>query len=418
MAVTFTIDQRVIENFADISLIEKVIHKDDLSLASGYSGLILFFSQLQKTEDIAHSDEVIHHYVLRLRDIIQREGIVNLSLYSGATGIAFALQQASCEGLKYQGMLDSLHQFLLTHINSCYLDPLEENLRNKSPSFAAVYDVIQGLCGIGRYMIEYLYISGFEEIVRRIARAFVGLSQPLQGDKYNIPGWFMRPEDRLNAKNRRLHPRGTFNLGLAHGVTGVLAFLSIAWIRGIREAGQRESMVRIATWTREKSFQSPKGIVWPYIVGFEEEVEKTCIKQQQARDAWCYGAPGISRTLFLTGEALNDVEMQSFAKSAFQDIFLRSRLEWHLPGPTLCHGIAGLLLITKSMKEESYAKELEEILLTSYQEKSVWGFKDVEPSENGYSEVDKPGFLEGALGVWLALLINDRKWALPLIIDA
>lgn len=400
---------------------------NDLSLSNGYPSLLILFSTLEKLGLVASSDNIAHSYVVKIKEAVEAEGLFNLSLYGGVSGLCFALQEASFEGTRYQRMLGALNEVLLGRIDREYLEPLKYNLRNQLPSSPRLYDPIQGISGIGRYALENLTLPSFKELAENIAKASVALSLPLVYKGQATAGWFLSPNDPLNARNRAANPKGNFNLGLAHGVTGILAFLAIAWLRGVQVEGQKEAMLAIANWIRSKSYLHEGVIGWPYTVSWEEEIEGAPVSVKGSKEAWCYGVPGIARTLFLTGKALGDEEMKEFAMKAFRGVFSRRGEEWGLPGPTLCHGISGLLLITHMMSKEAggedlavRVEELKEILLSYYNPEAPWGFKDVEFTRKGKRcEVNKPGFLEGSAGIVLTLLTLSQempKWHLPLLI--
>ncbi len=399
--------------FVDLEKARKSPDWSDQSLANGYPSLILLLSQLSVDGLTQSTDQMIHECVLRLKLSIERQGILNLSLFGGATGIAFALSKT-----KYRKMLDSVHRHILENLDQLYLAKIKKNLLNKQSSFAKLYDPILGVCGIGRYLLEHLALPQFEAYARQITKILIELTNPIEKHGTIVPGWYMPPDDPLNKFKSNNNAHGNFNLGLAHGITGILSYLTISLARGIEVEGQRDAITRIAHWVQSKAQSSSKGIVWPYSVSFAEEVTKPDSLQEGSRDAWCYGSPGICRTLFLAGAAINDIKLQKIAQKTFQDVFLRSHEEWQLPGPTLCHGIAGLLLITEAMNDDIHAQKLRKLLLTYLNPDSKWGFKDAVPIQgNKFNWVDNPGFLEGAAGVWLTLISQSRDWALPLMID-
>lgn len=400
----------------------------DLALANGYPSLLLFFSYLEQKGFLEKKEvSIVHSYVLKIKEAIETEGIQSLSLFSGVAGVCFALKEASIEGARYQRMLTTLHTHLLNRVTSSYLEPIEQNICLNRPSSSRLYDPIQGISGIGRYALENLSDPRFFQLAESIVKTLVRISQPLFIDDRWIPGWLASPSDPTNASRRKENFKGNFNLGLAHGVTGILAFLSVASLKGIEIEGQKEAIARIGEWICEKSFVNNGMVQWPYTISWEEEVEKRTGSYTPSRDAWCYGAPGIARTLFLAGKAIDNKKLQNFSSSAFESIFSRTREEWNIPGPTLCHGVAGLLLITNEMaKEAGHEKlftqvdSLKEMLLTYYNLAAPFGFKDIEPCRSGIStEVSKVGFLEGSVGIFLTLLsLSDTKmnWHLPLLI--
>lgn len=394
---------------------------NDLSLASGYPGLLLFFATLK--DEFQNSDAIAHQYVLKIKDTLENEGCTNFSLFSGISGVCFSLEQISCLGTRYRPMINSLDKYLLDNIKKEYLDPIQNNITHNQPTFIHLYDPIQGICGIGRYVLEFSSKPHFSELTQTILEILIKLCHPLKLEKKNIHGWYVSPHDPLKSEENS-HSKGSFNLGLAHGVTGILAFLAIAKLRGFEVEGQKEIIDQIATWICEQSIQVNENIQWPYEVAVDNEQTIA-----PSKDAWCYGVPGIARTLFLAGKALGNQGLKDFAIKAFKGIFARAQDEWGLPGPNLCHGIAGLLLITHLMAQEeegvdlsSKVEELEQILLSFYIPNSPFGFKDPEPCQSGkFVQIDRIGFLEGSIGILLTLnaLANPKsQFHLPLMIHA
>ncbi len=405
---------------------DKVSHGwKDLSLANGYPSLLLLFGVLQK--EMLIKDDIAYRYVLKIKEIIETEGISDLSIFNGVAGISFALNQASCEGKRYCRMLDVLHIVLIDGLKKKYLDPIRKKIKKRLPIPSYLYDSILGVCGIGRYCLEHLSLPCFRELVENIAKVLVEMCKPIDIHGHKVPGWYISADDPLNALSKSKNVQGNFNLGLAHGITGILAFLSIATLRGIMIEGQKKTINLIVKWIRSKSFLLNSAIRWPYCISFEEEIQNIKKQKVEAKDAWCYGVPGIARTLFLAGKALCDEDLKKFAIKTFRGIFLRSKQEWNLLGPGLCHGVAGLLLITKEMSKEkecadliSDVEKLHKYLLSFYDPKRFFGFKAIEQIEPGkYVEIDKIGFLEGSAGILLTLLSiseHNSEWHLPLLI--
>lgn len=368
---------------------------DKLSLADGLPGILSLFAALQ------NCDEIVHRYVLKIKQILEGEGLpYSLSLTGGLAGLCYAIHLASQEGKRYQRMHQTLHQLLIKGLDRVYISPLWANIRTRTPSSAALYDAIQGLSGAGRYILE----AGDSETIQNILKVLIAFTHPLE---HGVPGW-------LNIEGETPH----YNLGLSHGIPGVLSLLSIAALKGIEIEGQREAIATVADWIRQFPIIEENTMRWPYHVSLEEEREKRALPQSY-RDAWCYGAPGVSRALFLAGKALGNAQLKAFAMRSFSDIFKRTRAQWNLPGPTICHGIAGLLLTANAMAGEQegeallpHAASLLNRLMAHYHPEYPFGFKDVE----GSVELDKPGLIEGAAGCFLALQNPPPKYLLPFFI--
>ena len=402
----------------------------DLSLGTGYPGILLLCTLLEKLG--LCSEGIAHRYVLEIKTVLENHGINSYSLYSGLTGLCYAIEMASFEKTRYQSFLQTLQSLLLNKVEEAYLIPLSNNIKQKIPSSPSLYDPISGVCGIGRYALENLSIPSFHKLSEKITNILIQFSLPILVKSHLVPGWYLPASDHLNeVKFKKNHPNGNFNLGLAHGVTGILAFLSTAYLKGIRMEGHREAIERLATWIRSKSFSYQGGTCWPYAISWEEEVEGKPIEPKLIKAGWCYGVPGIARTLFLAGKALKDIELKEFATRSMVELLSKPAKEWRLPGPGLCHGIAGLLAITQAMSDENEGKELQpkvlelkEMLINQYDPETPWGFADldfVSTPDHGYhlTKMNKVGLLEGATGVLLTLLSPYEKtfnWQLPLMI--
>jgi lantibiotic biosynthesis protein len=402
-------------------------HWNEMSLSDGYPGILLLFSTLSQLGDnFKWAEEIEHSYVIKIKTILESQGVRSLSLFSGLAGICFAIHYASHAGTRYQKMLNTLNSTLIAQAENFYLRKLEENYKLSHPSPSHLYDLIQGICGIGRYALEHLHQPVFQAFLEKIIISLICLCQPIHIDETLVPGWYVSSDDNLNKIIPNLK-NGNFNLGLSHGVTGILAFLSIARLKGILVEGQKELILTLSQWLKSKAFVYNQVVYWPPTISWNEETNnQSLLFTQNINDSWCYGTPGISRTLFLAGKALEDDKLIEFASNAFEKIFLKSEKERNLPGPALCHGNAGLLLITLEMSKnkkdqfDPYIKPLFQNTLNSYAQENLFGFSDLEMNTTQqYVRVHKPGFLEGSSGILLALLSTQSKefnWHLPMLI--
>lgn len=401
---------------------------NDVALGGGYAGLLLFFSVLQQKGLLeTRQEHLIHRFVLKIKEIVEAHGLKSLSLFSGVTGICFSMQQASLGGTRYQSMIKSLQEFLFNNIETVYFTPLREDIKQGRSSASTLHDVVQGLSGIGRYALENLSDPRFYELAEKIIVHLIARIQPFLLNGYKIPGWYLSENDPIHLGSQG-PIRLNFNLGLAHGVTGILALFSLASLKGLEVNGQLEAIRLIADWIRSKSFVKDGVTQWSDAVTWEEEVGKIPQrKEARRRPAWCYGSLGISRSLFLAAKALGDQELRSFALTAFRQIFSGKQTDWEIVSPSLCHGMAGFLLITHEMAQEEGGEDLsvkvdmlKQSLLNFYNTDFPFGFKSVQYTKKGIAvQVNDPGFLEGTAGILLTLLhlsSSNNTWHLPLLI--
>ena len=216
---------------------------------------------------------------------------------------------------------------------------------------------------------------------------------------------FIPPEWQPTERHLEQNPDGATDCGLAHGVPGPLAFLALARMHGVERPGLGEAIRRLADWIVAQQYEDGWGINWPYTVA-PDGVEPPPVGTTRA--AWCYGSPGVAPALWLAGDALQDSDLQSVAIKAMHAVRRRPVEARGIPGPILCHGVAGLLQVVlrfaNNTSQEYFAEmaaELTEQLLDLFEPDSLSGFRDVEPDGR---KVDNPGLLEGAAGAALTLL--------------
>ncbi|GHE15468.1 lanthionine synthetase C family protein [Streptomyces alanosinicus] len=188
--------------------------------------------------------------------------------------------------------------------------------------------------------------------------------------------------ERLTAVLTELGPRvGELpreSAGMAHGPAGPLALLSLAWSAGIEVLGQVTAIHRAVERILELRRDDAWGPDW------------------RVPASWCHGSPGIARALWLAGTALDDARLRELAGETVLAALRRPPALRRIDGRVgLCHGLAGLLLITLRFAQDTAdpafrpaAHDVAGRLLDRY----------------SASEPTTPGLLDGAAGVLLAVL--------------
>ncbi len=397
-------------------------HWNDLSIAGGYPGVLSLFITLDQNFPNDNWDLIVHDYIIAIKKSIESKGITSLSLFGGLTGVCFFIKKASKEGKRYTKILDKLNIYLIKKLQSTYFDPLEYYLKNAKPIPPHLYEAIQGLSGIGIF-----YLSSFD-VIKKIIKLLIRITYPIRIKNKRVPGWYISNELLVFKEEKLQFPNGIFNLGLSHGIPGVLAFLSIAMIYGLDMPGQKEAIQTIAKWLKNKRKTTSNRFFWDARISFEEEISQIKPKSFKSKDAWCYGTAGVARALYLAGYALKDRDLQKFALESFISIFNSQIDEWNLLGPSFCHGISGLLMIThlmardtKSYFLQSQVDRLTNILLSYYDTSFPFGFKHFELMKTkGFATINRADLLEGASGILLSLFSLNAKhysWHLPFLID-
>lgn len=408
---------------------------DDLSLGQGYPSFVLFYNELHQQFPEKGWDMVTHDYIIRIKAAIERTKISDFSLYSGLAGICFAVFLASQQRTRYQNLLNQLDLLLIKSIEKFHLRALKEDIERGVPSAVADYDLIQGIVGIGVYYLHNLDQNAIHASFNDLIQILIKRTEPIQVKGIEVPGWYIPYEGQFIEEDKQHYPEGNFNIGVAHGVPGILALLSLAMIKGIVLPGQREAILRIADWIRAKAVNIKGRLYWPERVAWNDEIHQINQIRFLQRMGWCYGKPGILRSLYLASLALHDTGLGEYVHLNYRHIFELNEDDWYLPSPMFCHGLAGLYTITKHMARDfqdaqlwGQATKLKEKICHFYHPEHPLGFRDVEPVRAKREERipheccrHKSGFLEGAAGTALTLLdgLSPAKshWEGPFLIS-
>ncbi len=93
---------------------------------------------------------------------------------------------------------------------------------------------------------------------------------------------------------------------------------------------------------------------WPDIIPLQaSRAAKDWRALHGTRTAWCDGTPGVARSLWLAGQALEDDNLCQEAVKAIECSLRRPVRLRQINSPTLCHGVAGLLQICLRFAHES-----------------------------------------------------------------
>lgn len=368
--------QAIRESPAQSSFADSVTWRSH-ELASGHPGLAILFAVCAA----AFPDEdwdVAAQAHLEVAVEAVRERDLPPSLFQGLAGLSFAALILGSVGA-FEEELQAQTKAAAEHLAA-------------SGAGVAVrdFDVVSGIAGIGASLLEH----GDPVPV-------LGTLVHLARTDGAIPAWHTPPQ-LLDEYERDLYPSGYLNCGLAHGIPGPLALLSLAHQSGVRVDGAPEAIERIAAWIAGQILEDEWGLTWPAGVSLGPE------KPEPARSAWCYGPPGVARSLWLAGEALSDSSYRDLALEAMAAVYRRPVAERRIDSPTFCHGVAGLLQITLRFAHDTglpffreAAAEVAGQLIDAYDPDSLLGYRDLEPGDR---LVDRASLLSGAAGVALVLL--------------
>jgi hypothetical protein len=308
------------------------------------------------------------------------------SLYGGLAGVGWALAhlQSGLPGLDGEDDLTEIDAVLREH-----LDQLP---------WAEEYDLINGLVGFGVYALERLpqpaAVGCLERVIDRLGETAERLPEGTR--------WWTNP-DWLPAESSAKYPRGYYNLGLAHGVPGVIALLGCACATAVALEKARPLLDGAVRWLLAQD--QPAG--FPYWV-LPDGAEETA-----ARLAWCYGDPGVATALLVAARFAREQAWERRAVAIARRAAARPPEHSGVVDAGLCHGAAGLGHLFNRLFQATGEPELgaaarfwfTRTLEMRRPGRGIGGYEAWLGGDDGeLTWVADTGLLTGAAGIALALL--------------
>lgn len=373
-----------------------------LSLASGWAGLALFFAELDRAwPGQGHDDLALELLDRAIAGVGEQE--VLSGLYSGFPGVAWTMEYLA--GRLYEDE-----------------DPGEETAAaltsqlGRSP-WTGDYELINGLAGWGAYALERWPRSLATECLMGVVAR---LAETAEARPDGI-AWRTPPE-RTAPEMRGAFPEGSFNLGVSHGVPGVIPVLAGACAAGI--TGARPLLDGAVSWLLARRLPPGAGSVFPAQVTPEEEAF------EPSGLAWCYGDLGIACALLAAARSVGEASWEREALEVARAAAARLSASDEPADAGLCHGTAGLGHLFHRLHQESgdptFATAarhwFERTLAMRRPGEGFGGFQCWMTGPGGVPGWwDEPGFLMGSAGIGLALLAaatpGEPAWDRVLLIS-
>jgi lantibiotic modifying enzyme len=303
---------------------------------------------------------------------------------SGISGFLWSLKY-----MIYYGVLDEMDCDIFNQFRTFLYTNMKEDLKANN------WDFFHGAIGVGLFFMSDRVNDQSLEYVNELIIAMEDLST------VEHKGIFKWKSSVISNGN----PLEVYNLGLAHGIPSIIAFLTKAYKNGIN---------------KEKSQKLLMGAI-KYVLKNQNDVEKTnCYfpnwisdddGSRYSRLAWCYGDLGIAVTLYNAAKVLDDISLEDFALKVLRyNTFRRDLESVSVIDAGLCHGTAGIAHIFYRMywntREEIFRDAatfwFDKTLEMSRYPVGLAGYKAVFSEEYGGTQNDY-GILEGIAGIGLAM---------------
>lgn len=374
----------------------------DFSLAGGTAGLAILCGYLAQAG--YDDDENAAQFLEQAIKALSTEQI-GPSFYGGFAGIAWVTQ----------------------HLQTQLMDPDDDDANEEidqvlkgflhQSQWLDDYDLISGLVGYGVYALERLPRPA---AVRCLERVIDHLDETAERNPEGIT--WLTPPYLLPSHQREECPEGYYNLGLAHGVPGVIALLGQACAADIASDKARPLLDGAVAWLLRQKLTEGESTFSSWVV--------PGAKSNSCRVAWCYGDAGLSAALLIAARSVGNSAWEDEAINIARRAALRPPERAGVVDAGLCHGAAGLAHIYNRMFQatgdplfkESTRFWFERTLELRRPGQGIAGFSAFRPDDDGNEGwADDPGILTGAAGIALALLSAttdiEPKWDQMLLVS-
>jgi lantibiotic modifying enzyme len=335
------------------------------SLGNGSAGNALFLAHLSRATN--HEAGARTAAQQAENALVDAAGTSHPSLYAGVIGPAWVLSH-----------LDKWVRHL--NLANDEVDKALLALLENSP-WLHDYDLINGLAGIGIYALSRLpnpeALNCLELVVEHLA-------SNAETDSDGVT-WFTRPE-LLPDWQRQIAPDGYYNLGMAHGVPGVISLLGNICAAGVANPTAARLLEGAVDWLLAQRCPSNAGPAFPaWVVPGGDNRPGPLF--------WCYGDPGVSSALLSAALGSARDDWVSEAVELALRVVSRTPILMQTDDAGICHGTAGLAHIFNRFwqvtGEDAFSASAKSLL---------------ERTAELLHNTTSRGFLEGSAGIGLVLL--------------
>ena len=361
------------------------------SIGGGLSGIALFLAYLHEVRPDQGYDDLAAELLDRAIDAVG-ETPSPPWLYGGFPGVAWV-------GEHLQGRLfeEEPGEDAGEEIAEALAKLLEHSPWKRD------YDLISGLVGVGIYALERMPRPGGELCLRRVLDRLEETAE----ERPEGVTWWTNPE-LLPEETRREYPEGNYNLGLAHGVPGVVGLLGEMCAAGVEVDRAGALLDKTVSWLL--AHRNPEGS--PACFGYNW-VPGRAPESNSSRLAWCYGDLGVALSLLLAAQGAGRSDWEKEALAIARQCAARSVENAGVVDAGLCHGALGDAHLFNRLYQATGDAAFAEAARHWYERglnlrrpgEGYAGFPSWGPDrDRQMTWIADPGFLTGAAGIGLALL--------------
>jgi lantibiotic modifying enzyme len=377
--------------------VERVTVASDPSLNDGTAGMAVFYAHLAAATGEEEWSDCAGRLVEQAIDAVADRPLTPW-LHGGFAGVGWALKHIEPMLFEEPDEDDAISEWL-----AAALEP---------PVQRGDFDLISGLTGYAVYALEALPRPAAARVIDRVLERLAEIGEAADGGFT----WFTPPNMLPEWQLGRV-PHGYYNLGVAHGVPGVISMLASCAASGVLR--DRSMLDGAVAWLLRQK-QTAGDWTFPHFLAPGLDITPS-------RMAWCYGDPGLAAALFAAGRQARRPEWEAEALAIARRCAKRTA---GIIDASLCHGSAGLAHLYNRMYQASGDEMMAEAAHAWY--RHALDLRQPEQGIGGYLSWAEeqvwalnPGFLVGAAGTALALLAAvsprepawDRALAISIPLD-
>lgn len=313
-------------------------------------------------------------------------------LYGGVVGVGWAVNHVQPLCGRDDGAPDDDEDDAARAIDTFVSRRLERR------PWTGQYDLISGLVGVGVYCLERLPRASARTSLELVVEHLAERSEEADGEVT----WYTPPGDVPNWQ-RDAFQAGYYNLGVAHGVPGVIGLLAQIAARGIALPVSTRLLEGAVTWLLARGHNGgPPRFGTLYVPGRD---------LRAGRLGWCYSDLGIAAVLHQAGVTMQRDEWTSYAAALMLDCTKWPSSTDGIRDAGLCHGAAGVAHLFNRVYQVSGEPDYADIAAEWFAHalrfrapgQGPGGFYAWRADRDPHTYAD-PGLLGGSAGIALAFL--------------
>jgi lantibiotic modifying enzyme len=305
-----------------------------------------------------------------------------------------------------------------THVSAA--DSVESELAVSLAHYedGSVYELTRGIVGAGVFILERDPLSPLgETLISTILDRLEAWAEWCG----NMVVWRRTPEQLAN-DGAPFFEAGAYDLGIAHGVSGILVFLALCAEADLERNRTARMAHALGRWILAHRMPPGSPSVFPEAVAMSGE-------KYPSRLAWCYGDLAVVTALLRAANACGLDELRGGAMDALAEAGRRQPAQSGVADGGLCHGAAGvahmfrrLYYATGDERTGDAALRWYQFLLDMpYDESGLGGFATSWSEDGKHYAIRDPGLITGAAGIGLTLMSAvgniEPAWDRLLLLD-